>query len=105
MCGLHPRGVWSSATRTRLVPAEARVCPMPIYEFHCEKCKADFDQLFRTMDANPRARCPKCGGAKTQRKLSLFGMSVGKSRGEPARATSRSGCSSCARSSCAGCRR
>jgi len=79
---------------------------MPIYEFHCEKCAADFDQLFRTMEANPKARCPRCGGAKTQRKLSLFGMSVGKSRGEPARAASgRSGCSSCARSSCAGCRR
>lgn len=79
---------------------------MPIYEFHCEKCDADFEQLFRTMDAQAKAHCPECGGTRTRRKLSLFGMSVASSRGaEPARSAGRSGCSSCARSSCAGCHR
>jgi len=77
---------------------------MPIYEFHCEKCDADFEQLFRSMDGEPKARCPRCGGARTHRKLSLFGMSVARGRGEAA-APSRSSCSSCTRSSCAGCRR
>jgi len=78
---------------------------MPIYEFHCKKCEADFEQLFRTMDAEAKARCPRCGGSRTQRKLSIFGMSVASNRGEAPRSTGRSGCSSCARSSCAGCRR
>lgn len=79
---------------------------MPIYEFHCEKCKADFEQLFRTMDASAKARCPKCGGSRTHRKLSLFGMSVARGRAEAPRPSGgRSGCSSCARSSCAGCHR
>ncbi len=77
---------------------------MPIYEFHCEKCQADFEQLFRSMDAEAKARCPRCGGAKTRRKLSVFGMAVGGSRSEARPSGGRSGCSSCARSSCAGCR-
>jgi len=78
---------------------------MPIYEFHCEKCDADFEQLFRSMDAAAvgTVRCPECGGKKTRRKLSLFGMSVASSRGEAR--PSRSGCSSCSRSSCTGCHR
>jgi len=77
---------------------------MPIYEFHCEKCQTDFEQLFRTMEANPDARCPECGGKRVHRKLSLFGMSSS-SRGEPGRSSGRSGCSSCSARSCAGCRR
>ncbi|MBM4034138.1 MAG: zinc ribbon domain-containing protein [Planctomycetes bacterium] len=78
---------------------------MPIYEFHCEKCDSDFEQLFRSMEAEAKARCPRCGAARTRRKLSLFGMSVASSRGEASRSAGRSSCSSCARSSCAGCRR
>jgi putative FmdB family regulatory protein len=85
---------------------------MPIYEFHCEKCDSDFEQLFRSMDAEAKARCPRCGAARTRRKLSLFGMSVGSSRGEApghrelaSGPAGRASCSSCARSSCAGCRR
>ena len=40
-----PQGALSSATRARPALLEARVCPMPIYEFHCEKCDADFELL------------------------------------------------------------
>jgi putative FmdB family regulatory protein len=31
---------------------------MPTYEYHCEKCKKDFD-LFQSMKDNPIATCPK----------------------------------------------
>jgi len=76
---------------------------MPIYEFHCEKCGRDFDQLFRTADVPRAVGCPRCGGKKTRRKLSLFGMksSGGRSDG----AVRRSSCGSCHASSCAGCRK
>ncbi|HPD15465.1 MAG TPA: zinc ribbon domain-containing protein [Planctomycetota bacterium] len=80
---------------------------MPIYEFHCDRCDAEFEQLFRSMESAPRATCPSCGGSRTHRKLSLFGMSTGGRResAPEARPSGRSGCSSCVRSSCAGCRR
>ena len=31
---------------------------MPTYEYHCEKCKKDFD-LFQSMKDDPVATCPK----------------------------------------------
>jgi putative FmdB family regulatory protein len=31
---------------------------MPTYEYHCEKCKKDFE-LFQSMKDNPVATCPK----------------------------------------------
>jgi putative FmdB family regulatory protein len=31
---------------------------MPTYEYHCEKCKKDFD-LFQSMKDNPITVCPK----------------------------------------------
>jgi len=77
---------------------------MPIYEFHCETCEADFELLVRSMGAKPKARCPECGGRKARRKLSLFGMSTSRDGGGAAR-SSRSGCASCRASSCAGCRK
>jgi putative FmdB family regulatory protein len=31
---------------------------MPTYEYHCEKCKKDFE-LYQSMKDNPIASCPK----------------------------------------------
>ena len=76
---------------------------MPIYEYHCEGCDADFEQLVRTTSAKARATCPDCGGHKARRKLSLFGMSSSSS--SPATRSGGSSCGSCRATSCAGCRK
>jgi putative FmdB family regulatory protein len=34
---------------------------MPIYEYHCEKCDHDFEELLPTT-TSPAPPCPKCGG-------------------------------------------
>lgn len=43
---------------------------MPIYEFACRNCNADFEKIVPASqrDAVP---CPTCGNAKTMRKISL----------------------------------
>ncbi len=50
---------------------------MPIYEFKCAKCGNDFEELVRTK--GQRVACPKCGSAKIDRKLSVFGAVISKS--------------------------
>ncbi|NIA22191.1 MAG: zinc ribbon domain-containing protein [Anaerolineaceae bacterium] len=50
---------------------------MPIHEFKCTKCGNDFEELVRTK--GQRIACPKCGSAKIDRKLSVFGAVVSKS--------------------------
>ena len=74
---------------------------MPIYEYHCQHCDADFERLVRS--PSEKVRCPECSAGRVRRKLSVFGMS---SKGSGAGGTSsRSSCASCRATSCAGCRK
>jgi putative FmdB family regulatory protein len=42
---------------------------MPIYEYRCSQCQADFEQL---VDARTTVACPACAGSQVTRRLSLF---------------------------------
>lgn len=74
---------------------------MPIYEYRCQQCGREFEQLVRS--SNAKIRCPNCAGRRVRRKLSVFAMSS--SSKESALPVSRSGCASCHAGSCAGCRK
>lgn len=41
---------------------------MPIYEFHCEECGHEFEELVARIDEN--APCPKCGSQEVGRLIS-----------------------------------
>jgi putative FmdB family regulatory protein len=41
---------------------------MPIYDYRCSACDAEFEQLVRS---DTRVSCPKCGGRKLERQMSL----------------------------------
>jgi len=43
---------------------------MPIYEFACRKCNADFEKIVPASQRDAVA-CPHCGNEKTMRKISL----------------------------------
>ncbi len=53
---------------------------MPIYEFHCEKCKKDSEVLVRSSEWKG-TKCPHCGSTKLSKKLSVFASSMGESSG------------------------
>ncbi|HET7319610.1 MAG TPA: zinc ribbon domain-containing protein [Nitrospirota bacterium] len=73
---------------------------MPIYEYHCNACGADFEKL--VFGSSPVVACEKCGSDKTEKLLSRFGM--GRSSNSSSSGSSgSSGCSGCSSSSCAGC--
>ena len=44
---------------------------MPIYEYYCPQCKAEFELSRSFSQANEPAPCPKCG-AVGQKLLSVF---------------------------------
>ena len=50
---------------------------MPLYEYVCRACHADFEALVPASrrDAADTA-CPRCGAAKTARKVSLMAQPV-----------------------------
>ncbi|HXE57909.1 MAG TPA: zinc ribbon domain-containing protein [Gemmatimonadales bacterium] len=53
---------------------------MPIYEYRCRDCGADFDLLVRSDTA---LACPRCGGASLERKMSLTARPGGAGETQP----------------------
>lgn len=73
---------------------------MPIYEYACPHCSAEFEELVRNRDEV--VECPECGADDVGRKLSVFAFkSTGSDR--PSASSASSSCGGCAKSSCSGC--
>lgn len=49
---------------------------MPIFEFECNQCHTDFEELVRNSEAASKVECPNCGGRKVRKKLSTFAAKV-----------------------------
>jgi putative FmdB family regulatory protein len=58
---------------------------VPLYEYVCRDCRADFEVLQRSSASEQVTLCPQCGSSSTRRKLSTFIVN-GWTRGKPRRA-------------------
>ena len=64
----------ASSPRTHSV-SRPRRCTIPIYEFSCEACGNEFEQLvFKTGEEVP---CPECESSDVRRKMSAFAIKSG----------------------------
>ena len=45
---------------------------MPIYEYRCEECGAEFQKIVLAPSREKELTCPECGAAEPKRKISLF---------------------------------
>ncbi|MGC9325686.1 MAG: FmdB family zinc ribbon protein [Desulfomonilia bacterium] len=59
---------------------------MPIYEYVCQDCGSEFEALV-SISSKKNPICPQCESTRLKKKISLI-------------ATDKSGCSSCASTSC-----
>jgi putative FmdB family regulatory protein len=59
---------------------------VPLYEYACRDCRADFEVLQRASANAHVTACPRCGSSSTRRKLSTFIVN-GWTRGKPRRAS------------------
>jgi len=76
---------------------------VPIYEYICEECSRQFEEL---VFGDGAVACPHCGSRKTGKLLSCCRHKTGGSAdsvGAAAAPSSGSSCSGCSASSCAGC--
>jgi putative FmdB family regulatory protein len=70
---------------------------MPIFEFHCRKCGADFEELVAAH--GDLAPCPGCGSERVVKQVSSFAVA-----GEARQAGGNScACGGCSGGSCSGC--
>lgn len=78
---------------------------MPIYEYHCDACNKDFEELVFG-DAAPA--CPHCGATATRKLMSCCAFAAGGGDGEmsmPSSSGGSGGCAGCAGGNCASCGR
>ena len=73
---------------------------MPIFEFHCQGCGCDFEQL--VFSSTEAVNCPKCKGDKVERLMSCCAHKS--SGGKFVSSSGGGGCASCASSSCSTCK-
>jgi len=71
---------------------------MPIFEYHCEKCQEDFEQI--VFNSTAKIKCPKCQGGKVSKKVSAFSF---KSGSKFVAASGSTGCGSCSSHNCGSC--
>jgi len=45
---------------------------MPLFEFSCLECGAEFEKLLQKYSDNVEVQCPVCGGKKLEEKVSSF---------------------------------
>ncbi len=50
---------------------------MPMFEYRCGRCGREFEELVLSASAEKAVRCPGCGAAEVQKKLSCFAGKIG----------------------------
>lgn len=76
---------------------------MPIYEYQCDKCCKEFEELVFGDDCPP---CPHCGSNETHKMMSCcvhHGSSNGGGEDYSAPPSSGGGCAGCSGGNCASC--
>lgn len=77
---------------------------MPLFEFSCDKCGQEFEELVYDEKA---PQCPNCGANETHKLVSLCAR-ISKDGGAtpfPIPSTGRGGCGSCSGGNCGSCGR
>lgn len=82
---------------------------MPIYEFVCEKCKEEFEELVLK---DEEVKCPKCGAKEVSKLMSACRFKTGgpivlnssnSSASSRSGGFSSSGCAGCSGGNCSSC--
>lgn len=50
---------------------------MPMYEYRCSQCGANYEELRRMSEADTDLKCPQCGSVQVQRQFSACAIGGG----------------------------
>ncbi len=67
---------------------------MPVFEYCCEACGAEFEELVRSARPEDHPACPECGRRQVSRKLSVFSARSA-AVSSPAASAGNGGCGRC----------
>ena len=75
---------------------------MPVYDYKCKACGADFEVRCGIRDSRKNVRCAECSSRKVSQLLGSF-TALGLTSKRPSKRGDSDACGSCAKSSCVGC--
>ena len=67
---------------------------MPIYDYRCKECGAEFEKLMRLSEADRSPLCPECGSPDTHKQITTFASPTSSSS---SKGSASSGCGSSSR--------
>ncbi len=73
---------------------------MPIYEFVCNDCQHEFEELCRSSEE--KSTCPQCSSAQVRRKFSAF-ATKGTGKKTASGSSASHSCGGCASKHCGSC--
>jgi putative FmdB family regulatory protein len=73
---------------------------MPIYEYHCEDCGAEYEKI--VLSKAQEIACPKCKSTKNKLQLSVFATSSGSGNGSSSKSAAESSTGFSGGGSCCG---
>jgi putative FmdB family regulatory protein len=65
---------------------------MPIYEYRCDTCGAEFEKRVSKPEDSAGVRCPSCNEARLTQRLSTFSAKMGSSRSPSGPSCPSAGC-------------
>lgn len=77
---------------------------MPVYDYKCRRCGAEFEKFLRSLAAASEVKCEKCGSARVEKLVSCCAISSGgKGEGPASSSKSSHSCGSCSHTHCSTC--
>ena len=76
---------------------------MPVYDYKCRACGAEFEKFLRTLAAAGSVKCEKCGSSRVRKQVSCCAISSGGKSESAGSSKSSSSCGSCAHTHCSTC--
>ena len=67
---------------------------MPMYEYHCEDCGQECEEIVSFADANQAQPCPTCAGRRTIKKISIAAVIGSALSSVPSASSAASSCGS-----------
>lgn len=76
---------------------------MPVYDYKCRKCGAEFEKFLRSLAAASTVKCEKCGSSQVTKLVSCCAISAGGKTESAGSSKSSHSCGSCSSHSCSTC--
>ncbi len=76
---------------------------MPVYDYKCRKCGAEFEKFLRSLSSAAAVKCEKCGSSQVTKLVSCCAISSGGKTESAGASRSSHSCGSCSSHNCGSC--